>query len=265
MSDFSSIWNKVTKLLQEDSFTKRAVTASRVALIEMANAIGPQMRLIHSSTLEEINCLPRSSENHSVGAIEGIRRFGASITEVFMVSHRWLNPSLDSISSHPDDNNNRKALAINEFSKWRKKWVAETHGFTPEIFYWIDYCCVDQDNPTNEMAMLPLWVACCERFLRIETKDYDERTWCRIEPILSHVFSFADHETIINLDYNCNWPHTGKETTRILLDPQQGKLTNPQDMDIVLQLLDATKNVKPMQKSKEKVALGKTEIKCFVL
>ena len=263
MSHFAQTWQKVTELIQTDDFTKRAASVSRVAIIEMANEVGPKMRLVHSDTLQQLGRLPRSSENMAVDAIEGIRHYGAPVVEISMVSHRWLNPSLDA-SSHPDDKNNRKALAINEFTKWRKKWVENTHRFTPEIFYWIDYCCVNQDNPQQEMAMLPLWVACCERFLRIETPDYDERTWCRIEPILSYVFSFADHETIIDLDYKCNWPHTGRETKRLLRDPQHGKLTNPQDMEIVMQLLDATKNVQP-KLSKQQVVLDKTQIKCFVL
>jgi hypothetical protein len=40
-----------------------------------------------------------------------------------------------------------------------------------------------------------------ERFLRIETPDYDEHAWCRVEPLLSHVFSFADYHVAIGLDF----------------------------------------------------------------
>ena len=262
---FAQIWENVTQLIQQPDFAMRTAKVSRVAAIEMANSVGPNMRLIHDATLTELGYLPRSSENKTMDALEGIRHFGAPVVEIFMVSHRWLRPSLDPNISHPDAENHCKAAAINEFSKWRKKWVENTHRFTPEIFYWIDYCCVDQDNPQKEMAMLPLWVACCERFLRIETPDYHERTWCRIEPILSHVFSFADHETIIGLDYKCSWPNTGKETSRVLHDPKDGKLTNLEDMEIVTQLLEATNKAPLTMSYKEPITLGKTKIKCFEL
>jgi hypothetical protein len=182
-----------------------------------------------------------------------------------MVSHRWLRPSLDPALAHPDGPNAEKARAINEFSHWRRQWVLHRHGFIPEIFYWIDYSCIDQENPGDAVPLLPLWVACCERFLRIETADYDERTWCRVEPLLSYVFSFADHHVSIGLDFRYRWPHFGEEAGRPILDPRGGKLTNPDDMRLILPLVDVATRTRPANASRVDVCLGETLVRCYRL
>lgn len=57
-------------------------------------------------------------------------------------SDRWLRPD----ASHPDDTENHKARAIGEFTRWRQSWVMRDHGFRPNILYWLDYSCLDQDD-----------------------------------------------------------------------------------------------------------------------
>ena len=81
------------------------------------------------------------------------------------------------IKAHLDSEENSKALALNEFTKWRRNWSLKNNGFEPEIFYWIDYSCLDQLNPHDGVQLLPLWVACCERFLKIDTPEYDKRAF----------------------------------------------------------------------------------------
>jgi len=84
-----------------------------------------------------------------------------------MVSHQWLRPRLNSNESHPDPIDNEKAKVINGFTKWRRTWINKKQGFIPEIFYWIHFCCINQHDLTSAIPLLSLWVACCERFLRI--------------------------------------------------------------------------------------------------
>ncbi|CAF1582194.1 unnamed protein product, partial [Adineta ricciae] len=190
------LWKRVAELLQNKHFAKYAVDYDRRPLIKLTNDLnGPRMRLIHWSTVAAIQRIPHSDENLAVDALESIDTYGIHTCEIFMVSHRWLRPRLDSSQSHPDSLDNVKAHAINEFTKWRQEWIKSKYGFSPEIFYWIDFCCIDQHDLTSAIPLLPLWVACCERFLRIETPDYSERAWCRLEPLLSYVFQFADHHT----------------------------------------------------------------------
>jgi hypothetical protein len=182
-----------------------------------------------------------------------------------MVSHRWLRPSLEPSRSQADNPGGEKARALNEFSRWRRQWVLHRHGFLPEIYYWIDYSCIDQENSAAAVPLLPLWVACCERFLRIETADYDERAWCRVEPLLSYVFSFADHHVSIGLDFSCRWPYFGEEVSRPILDPRGGKLTNPEDMKLILSLVELANRTRPANASRDSAPPDRITVMCYRL
>jgi hypothetical protein len=263
---FPALWDSVLGVLATSEFRAHGAGFDRRPLIERTNALGgPPMRLLHWQKLVELGRIPRSDERQAVDAIEGIDSFGAPIVEVFMVSHRWLRPSLDPALSHPDSPSGDKARALNEFSQWRRQWVRSRHGFLPELFYWIDYSCIDQENAAAAVPLLPLWVACCERFLRIETEDYDERAWCRVEPLLSYVFSFADHHVSIGLDFRHRWPHFGAGVERPILDPQQGKLTNPDDMSLIRPLVEVATRTRPANASRGDVCLNGTTVKCYGL
>jgi hypothetical protein len=262
----ASLWNRVVEALTTDAFRSIASIYDRRPLIQIANSLGgPRMRLLHWRKLDELGRVPHSDEGHAVDALAGIDAFGAPEVEVFMVSHRWLRASLDKAQAHPDSAGNDKARALAEFTQWRRQWVLHRHHFLPEIYYWIDYCCIDQNNTAEAVAMLPLWVACCERFVRIETADYDERTWCRVEPLLSYVFSFADHHTAIGLNFRCKWPDFGTETQAPVLDPRAGKLTDPADMKLIEPLVELATRTKPANASRGEVRLGETGVKCYRL
>jgi hypothetical protein len=223
------------------------------------------MRLLHWKKLVDLQRIPRSDERESVDAISGIDDFGAPDVEVFMVSHRWLRPSIDRTQAHPDGVGNEKAKTINEFSLWRREWVLKRHRFLPEIYYWIDFCCMDQSNTEGAVPMLPLWIACCERFLRIETVDYEERTWCRVEPLLSYVFSFADHHVSIGLDFRFKWPYTGVRAEAAILDPCTGKTTCPEDMGLIRPLVELAIQAPPASSGRTNLRFGETTMKCFRL
>src|SRR5688500_2964730 len=142
---FAKLWDRVLGVFAEDPFLGRASGFDRRPLITIANGLGgPRMRLLHWRTLGDLGRLPRSDEGHAVDALAGIDAYGAPQVEVFMVSHRWLRPSLDPTRSHPDGPDHEKARAVHQFSLWRRQWVLHQHGFLPEIFYWIDYSCIDQ-------------------------------------------------------------------------------------------------------------------------
>jgi hypothetical protein len=222
------------------------------------------MLLLHAKTLERIGRIPRSSEHLADDALELIDKLGPQVCEVFLVSHNWLQPSLDALKAHPDTPGHDKARAIIEFATWRKKWVLKTHKFEPEILFWIDYACFDQDRGLEAgFALLPLWVACCERVLCIETDAYHGRAWCRLELLLSHCFSFADHQTVISLGYRNTWPATGTKEHRTLLDPADGAVTNPNDRkalaDLVAAALAAPRDDRPA------IVFRETATVCFTL
>src|SRR5262249_50327153 len=83
---------------------------------------------------------------------------------------------------------------------------------------------------------VPLWVACCERLLCVETSDYHDRAWCRLELLLSYTFGFADHQTVIGPDFRGNPASTGKQEVHTLDRPTAGKLTDPKDAASIKQL-----------------------------
>jgi hypothetical protein len=264
--DPATLWDRVIAVLRAEDFSARASVFDRRPLIRSANALGgPPMRLLHWQRLAELGRIPHSDEGQAVDALAGIDAFGAPEVEVFMVSHRWLRPSRDRRQAHADGPGNEKARALHQFSLWRRAWVRHRHGFLPEIFYWIDYNCIDQARTQEAVPLLPLWVACCERFLRIETPDYDERTWCRVEPLLSYVFSFADHHSSIRLDFTYRWPYVGVEDQATVLDPRTGKLTDPDDMRVIAPLVELATQTRPANASRAPVRVNETGVKCFRL
>ena len=261
------LWTRTEQLLQNEHFIRASTHFDRRTLIKFANELnGPQMKLMHWSTLVDIQRIPHSDEKLAVDALDGIGQYDPSRCEIVMVSHRWLRPRLDSNESHPDSFENEKGKAINEFSKWRRNWVKYHHGFMPEIFYWIDFCCIDQHNLAPNIPFLPLWIACCERFLRIETPDYWERAWCRIEPLLSYLFQFADHQTIIHLDFKFSTTNFnfGKRRDVLILDPTKGQSTDPNDLVRIKLLVDLAHRLQIIQNC-QPIEFGKTKVKCFEL
>lgn len=261
-----TVWARAVDVLVSEDFRKHAQGFDRQQLIQWVNTLGgPPMRLLHWSRIKELRRIPNSDEGEAVDALAGIDKYGAGVVEVFMVSHRWLRPSLDRRCSHPDGPDNQKAVALDEFSAWRRQWVLSRHGRLPELYYWIDYSCIDQANAAEALPLLPLWVACCERFLRIETADYDDRMWCRLEPLLSYVFSFADHQVSIGLDFRCQWPHTGKRETRMILDPRTGLHTDPGDAERTAPLVELAMALSPASQSGSVVEPGRTRMTCFSL
>jgi hypothetical protein len=227
---------EVRSVLLNKSFRRLAKTFDRRGLIASSNRIGPPMLLLPSDVPERLNRIPHFDEGLAKGAIDEIDEGRASSVEIFMFSHRWLRSSPDPTQAHPDDVGNSKARTLVKFTQWRKKWVIDNHGFDPFIYYWIDYSCFDQKNLDSNLAMLPLWVACCERFVRFETPDYFDRAWCRLEVLLSYVFGFADHHLVIDSTFQTASQKRGKAGQDTIQDPSQGNTTDPADAIRVTEL-----------------------------
>ncbi|CAB9501636.1 expressed unknown protein [Seminavis robusta] len=257
----SDILKKSIAMMASDAFRGNAQQWDREALIEMANSLGgPRMQLIHSTVIEELGRIPRSSEGYAQDAIELV----ANHAEVFFFSHQWLRPNPENPKkSHPDSADNIKAKVLIEFVKWRRSWVTFHHGFFPNICFWIDYCCHDQDNLELGFSLLPIWTACCERFLRFETPTYHSRVWCRLEPLLSAKFSYADHHVVIHANYKNQWPDIGRTSESLLLDPREGHLTDPRDAAKLQPLVSLA--VDSSSHGTRPIHLGKTTIKTILL
>lgn len=221
----------VEKTLHDARFQSWRHTYDRRPMIRMFNGIGgPRMRLLPLKVLAKIGRIPHSTEGYEDDA-EKLISANPEENEIFFVSHRWLHVN------RPDTDENVKAKALVEFGEWRKKWIEKGFGFTPEIFFWIDWCCIDQKNPKLDLAKLPLAIACCERMVTFVADGYLDRGWCRLEQLLATRFMYADHQTVIDEHYTDQWPYCGTEICWHLEDPAQGKLSCEADRPYIRKLV----------------------------
>jgi len=84
--------------------------------------------------------------------------------------------------------------------------------------------------------MLPLWVSCCERILRVETHDYSTRAWCRLEALLAHAFQFADHQVSIPANFHLRPDDDGMGAAVPIENPSSGHTTDEADAARIGQL-----------------------------
>ncbi|KAI3327295.1 hypothetical protein HD806DRAFT_531874 [Xylariaceae sp. AK1471] len=103
-------------------------------------------------------------------------------------SYRWIG-SLElgqqQIETLPDDSKNtqyqRMLCAIDQFLLLYPNIDRESLGI------WVDYACVDQDNPTRGVNTLPLVITQCNAIISLFEEDYYERAWCCVEALLVQV------------------------------------------------------------------------------
>ena len=100
----------------------------------------------------------------------------------FYLSHRWLRVRGAPSSHHPDSVHNIKARQLVKFAKWFKRFASE-RGFDCGVAFWTDFCCSEQDNPTDaELAVMALlaYIAACIDVVTWQTPDFDSRCWLMV-------------------------------------------------------------------------------------
>jgi hypothetical protein len=149
---------------------------------------GQELRLLHANTLLELRRIPRSSEGYTISVAEAQeickqtgRKFSA-----FILSHRWVNP----LEKKPDDDENSKCCALTRYARYQKDHYAL------ETFWWVDYACINQDDPAEGIAFLPCYIASLEGVLCYDRayksnpeEDYFQRPWCRIEMMIGLAYT----------------------------------------------------------------------------
>jgi len=217
----------------------------------------PRMRVIPASRIEGLGYIPRSTEGHAVDAIEAVRRCGPDADQkpkavLVMFSHRWLQPRWPDPEklADPDSKDHVKAKAIVQWAKWFKWWRLFGSGrefvkgitVDPdlEVFFWIDFCCVDQDAPGPEMAALPAYVSACAEMLVFATQGYDLRAWCQVELMMGYAF-MAVGDKIFQIPPG--FTHKRQRTVTFsryrVPDPSKGALTNEDDRKVIIDLREA--------------------------
>ena len=170
------------------------------------------MRVVPHSKITELGRIPRSHEGHQVDAIDTVRRCGADRFHnpkavLLFFSHRWLRPNWSDkpnmdLSLHedkhamgtreqlgdPDDAERSTAKALIAYGEWFKQYrtnveyASDASDITTsadlEIFWWIDWSCVNQDSPGSDLAALPAFAASCAGIVAAWSPGYESRAWC---------------------------------------------------------------------------------------
>mmetsp|Transcript_34830 Transcript_34830/g.81338 ORF Transcript_34830/g.81338 Transcript_34830/m.81338 type:complete len:463 (-) Transcript_34830:77-1465(-) len=200
---------------------------------------GPPMVLLHWVTLAELGRIPHSSEGHAVSleqAAELAQRSGKRFF-IEMFSHRWVRPD------HPDDEEHCKAYSLVQWAKYR--W-----SLGMDVFFWIDYSCINQHDILPGVTMLPLYVSSCNNIICYDTPDYEARAWCRLERLMFAAFVAPNNEFLEQdfvYDSSAERAPNGEliaaeEGHELLPDPDCGELSMKEDYDLIhdLKLLCST-------------------------
>ena len=208
----------------------------------------------------------------------GVDEFNYSKVAFAMFSHRWKRPlwcealgrdvawgsdehlharAAGDAVGDPDDASHSKAKALVHWVEWFKREVAQiglmgtpsgtfnTYSLSPhieEVYFWIDWPCVDQTNPAAGIAALPAYVSTCHVLVAAWTAEYANRAWCRVELLTAQAFMkngdriFVCEETSAPLPSGKGSMH--KEKVQIL-PPTGGKITNEADLTVVERLQQA--------------------------
>lgn len=102
------------------------------------------MVLISFDVLKQIGRIPCSTEHSLVDTVrydDLLTRGSRSASLIVFMSHLWLSPSTDRAVSHPDFNGLKHSLLCRGLERIRNGLP-----YLDEIYIWIDYFCIDQQD-----------------------------------------------------------------------------------------------------------------------
>eukprot|EP00928_Gymnodinium_smaydae_P023473 TRINITY_DN19360_c0_g3_i1.p1 TRINITY_DN19360_c0_g3~~TRINITY_DN19360_c0_g3_i1.p1 ORF type:complete len:745 (+),score=63.99 TRINITY_DN19360_c0_g3_i1:110-2344(+) len=218
----------------------------------------PPFQVIGWRTLKQLQYIPRSSEGFTVTLQDILQDRlsreepllcpkGNPVLQVYMVSHTWCSkahqpggkiyPEL----AHPDDENCTKAKSLIAFGEYTYE------QFGREVFFWIDYCCIDQDDVRAGVRSLPLYVCCCSSFLVLYSVGYETRAWTLLEQCMFAGVGTKPAITALSVDGSffpdMKLGADGKETRRALVDPALGVLSDEVDRELIRYLTQLAQNL----------------------
>ncbi|KAI0378802.1 hypothetical protein F5Y04DRAFT_261073 [Hypomontagnella monticulosa] len=102
---------------------------------------------------------------------------------IIFFSYRWIGKT--SGSNLPDDDQNtqykRMLSAAEDFLKLHPTIGRDRLGI------WVDYACIDQDDPLPGAHSLPLLLMQCDAVISLADGHYSSRAWCSVEALLVQV------------------------------------------------------------------------------
>ncbi|CAM9440868.1 unnamed protein product [Ectocarpus fasciculatus] len=224
--------------------TPRERRAAFEGLRESSPVHIPQMYLLAFVDLAELGEIPQRTGNRFLGhgskrplAVHELmaraEKSGGDPVVVY-VSHRWLEPDF----KNPDDHSKARFYQV----CYSVQKLAKRLGRKPYEFYlWIDYACINQQNPSADRLALPCVLDSCDYMVYIEDDEYWDQALSRTEHFLFHklrrlrppancanayeedVFSLsADGEKLTQRTYD-------KTRARFTHNPAKGSLTTETD------------------------------------
>ncbi|OJJ30811.1 hypothetical protein ASPWEDRAFT_44796 [Aspergillus wentii DTO 134E9] len=107
---------------------------------------------------------------------------------VVFISYRWIGDG--TAIPCPDDNNHsqyqRMIQAVNQF-------LASSSVNAEKLGIWLDWACVNQDNPSPGVSALPLNLAQCDAVISLLDNDYHSRAWCSVEVMMVQMLRKSYH------------------------------------------------------------------------
>eukprot|EP00903_Cladosiphon_okamuranus_P010158 g9618.t1 len=204
----------------------------------------PHMFLLAFVDLAALGEIPRRTGDRFLGKADKrpvtvcdlMARAGESGEDpvVVYVSHRWLEPDF----KNPDDHSKARFYQV----CYAVQKLAKRMGRRPcEFYLWIDYACINQQNPTADRLALPYVLDACDFMVYVEDGEYWDQALSRTEHFLFHklrrlrppanganayeedVFSLsADGERLTQRTY-------AETRTRFTHNPAKGSLTTETD------------------------------------
>mmetsp|Transcript_18682 Transcript_18682/g.24658 ORF Transcript_18682/g.24658 Transcript_18682/m.24658 type:complete len:540 (-) Transcript_18682:350-1969(-) len=146
-----------------------------------------EMVVVPYSVFKSHGSIPRSNANLGIPyASLGNKRRKCFIV---FVSHRWLQGQMN--PPHPDKDNKKFELICEIFEKMAKGLAKEI-----ELYIWIDFACIDQDDPELKMKgvnSLPSYIERCDALLT----PYTDST-LSLQPSTDQVFENPFNELWVN-------------------------------------------------------------------
>ncbi|KAK4211284.1 hypothetical protein QBC37DRAFT_446414, partial [Rhypophila decipiens] len=135
--------------------------------------------------------LPRSSDGLAMPLMDSRKGRTGGDEFIIFFSYRWINH--DPGANSPDDANQtqykRMIAAVESYLAHK-----ETPDIPPEkLHIWMDFACVDQDNPSTGVSALPLIIAQCDAVITLQDDDYFDRAWCCVEALLTQTLREIYH------------------------------------------------------------------------
>ncbi|KAF7560612.1 hypothetical protein G7046_g3538 [Stylonectria norvegica] len=99
---------------------------------------------------------------------------------VIFFSYRWINKEPGAVS--PDDEKHtqyrRMIDASEELLRLHPSVAREKLGI------WVDFACVQQDNPVSGVSALPMILTQCNAVICLSDAQFHERAWCSVEVLM---------------------------------------------------------------------------------